>query len=110
MKLTLSLGALASANVVFLFLIQGYILIVIGPGMETDALFAGMTIPQLVLLVISGSLMHVLVPLLATEDESDFRRCAWGFFILIGGIFVALACLLYFFAPFWVPPDSSWFF
>jgi putative peptidoglycan lipid II flippase len=102
MKLAFQLGVLAGINIFATFLIQWYVLVTIGPGMETDALFAGLAVPQLVLAVISGSLMHVLVPLLAGEEENRFHRDAWGIFIIVGGAFSVIACLLYFFAPFWV--------
>lgn len=103
MKLAIKLGALSAANIGIAFLFQWYVLIQLGPGMETDALFAGMTIPQLVLVVISGSLMHVLVPLLSGESEDRLRHDAWGFLALIGGLFGLLAVLLYAAAPWWVP-------
>ncbi|MHB8171591.1 MAG: lipid II flippase MurJ [Thermincolia bacterium] len=103
LRSVLSLGILAGANIFVVFLYQWYVLTTIGPGMETDALFAGMALPQLVLVVISGSLMHVLVPLLAGEEEERFSQDAWGFFILVGGVFGAFAYLLYLLAPFWVP-------
>ena len=72
-------------------------------GIETDALFAGMAVPQLILMVVSSSLTHVLVPLLATEDAGTFRQNAWGFFLGISGIFTVLALLLYVTAAYWVP-------
>lgn len=103
MKQAVQLGALSAVNIGISFLFQWYVLIQLGPGVETDALFAGMTIPQLVLAVISGSLMHVLVPLLAGESEERLRHDAWGFFTLIGGLFGVLAALLYAAAPWWVP-------
>lgn len=103
MKLAIKLGALSVANIGIAFLFQWYVLIQLGAGVETDALFSGMTIPQLVLAVISGSLMHVLVPLLAGESEDCLRHDAWGFLILIGGLFGLLAVLLYAAAPWWVP-------
>jgi putative peptidoglycan lipid II flippase len=103
MKKTTLLGTLAAVNIGIAFLFQWYVLTQLGPGMETDALFAGMTLPQLVLVVISGSLMHVLVPLLAGEDEDRLRHDAWGFFVLIGGLFSLLAAILYVTAPWWVP-------
>ncbi|MFQ5540403.1 MAG: lipid II flippase MurJ, partial [Candidatus Binatia bacterium] len=62
-----------------------------------------MTVPQLTLSVLTGSLSHVLVPLLAGENEKQFNQGAWGFFLLIGGIFNILAVGLYVFAPYWVP-------
>lgn len=84
-------------------LVQWYVFIQLGPGVETDALFAGMTIPQLVLSVISGSLIHVLVPLFSGESQERLRHDAWGFLVLIGGLFGLLAVLLYLTAPWWVP-------
>jgi len=102
MKQTLQLGILSAANIGIAFLFQWYVFTQLGPGIETDALFAGMTLPQLVLVVISVSLMHVLVPLLAGEDEEQLRHDAWGFFVLVGGLFGVLATILYVTAPWWV--------
>ena len=74
MRQPLLLGVLAASNIGIAFLYQWYVLVQLGPGVETDALFAGMTVPQLALAVVSGSLMHVLVPLLAGEPADRFRR------------------------------------
>ncbi len=103
MKQTIQIGTLSALNIGIAFLFQWYVLTQLGPGIETDALFAGMTLPQLVLAVISGSLMHVLVPLLAGEDEDRLRHDAWGFLLLIGGLFVLLAIILYVTATWWIP-------
>jgi putative peptidoglycan lipid II flippase len=103
MKQTIQLGTLSAANIGIALVFQWYVLTQLGPGMETDALFAGMTLPQVVLAVISGSLMHVLVPLLAGEDENRLRHDAWGFLVLVGGLFSLLATILYIAAPWWVP-------
>jgi putative peptidoglycan lipid II flippase len=103
MKLPLSLGALSGANLVLVFLFQAFVLVIVGPGVETDALFAGMALPQLVLAVISGSLMHVLVPYLAGEEENRIQQDTWGIFIVVGVAFGFLSVALYIFAPFWVP-------
>lgn len=103
MKQTIQLVVLSATNIIISFLFQWYILIQLGPGIETDALFAAMTLPQLVLTVISGSLMHVLVPLLAGEDDARLRHDAWGFLVLVGGLFGFLALILYVTAPWWIP-------
>ena len=71
--------------------------------METDALFAGMTIPQLVTAVISGSLMHVLVPILAGKDAACRRLDAWSLLVLVGGLFGAIGILLFLTAQWWIP-------
>lgn len=103
MKLTFQLGALSMSNIAVAFLFQWYVLTQLGLGVETDAFFAGMTVPQLVLAVISGSLMHVLVPLLAGESDDRLRCDAWGFLFLVGGLFGVSALGLYVAAPWWVP-------
>ncbi len=103
MKLTLQLSIISVLNLVALFLFQWYVIFQLGPGLDTDALFAGMTVPQLVLTIVSGSLMHVLVPLLAGEDLHQLRRDAWGFFYLIGAFFLLLSIVLIVLAPWWVP-------
>lgn len=103
MRLTLTLALLAGSNILLTLLFQWYVITQLGVGMETDALFAGMAVPQLILSVVSSSLTHVLVPLLATEDEGAFRRNAWAFFLGISGLFAALALLLYLTARLWVP-------
>lgn len=103
MKQTIQLGSLSAANIGLAFLLQWYVLTELGPGMETDALFAGMTLPQMVLVVISGSLMHVLVPLFAGEDEIGLRHDAWNFIVLVGGMFSLFATIFYVSATWWVP-------
>ena len=94
---------MSAVSIGITFFFQWYVLIRLGPGVETDALFAGTTIPQLVLTVISGSLMHVLIPLLAGESEDQLRHDAWAFLVLVGGLFGLLGILLYIAAPWWVP-------
>ena len=102
-RLALVLGWLTGANLLLGLLIQWYVVVQLGVGFETDALFAGMALPQLILIVVSMSLTHVLVPLLATEDEETFRRDAWGFFLGISGLFTGAALVLFTTANYWVP-------
>jgi len=103
LKLTIQLGFISAVNIGLAFVFQWYVITKLGPGMETDALFAGMTLPQLALAVISGSLMHVLVPLLSGEGEDRIRQDAWGFLALVVGLFSLLALVLHLSAPLWVP-------
>jgi putative peptidoglycan lipid II flippase len=103
MKQTLTLATLAGFNILLSLLLQWYVITQLGVGIETDALFAGMALPQLILSVVSSSLTHVLVPLLATEDQLTFRQNAWGFFLGVSGLFTMLALALYVTAHYWVP-------
>src|SRR6266851_10431410 len=84
-------------------LMPWYVVTRLGVGIETDSLFASGALPQLIFLVASFSLTQVLVPLLATEDETTFRRDAWGFFLGVTAFFSLLAILLGLTANYWVP-------
>jgi putative peptidoglycan lipid II flippase len=103
MKKIINIGVLTIINIGTLFIYQWYILMYFGPGLKTDALFAGMTLPQIVLAVISGALSNVLVPLLSDEDETQSRENAWGFFALILSLFSLLGILLSLTSHLWVP-------
>jgi len=103
MKQTLTLACLAGANILVTLAFQWFVITQLGVGIQTDALFAGMAVPQLILLVVSSSLTYVLVPLLAVEDESTFQQNAWGFFLGITALFASLAAVLFFTARYWVP-------
>lgn len=103
MKQAALLGFLSASNIGVAFLSQWYVVTVLGAGPQTDALFAGMALPQLVLAVVGGSLTHVLVPILSGESKEQLRHDAWGFFLLVGGFFGAFATLLHVSASYWVP-------
>jgi putative peptidoglycan lipid II flippase len=103
MKQIIQLGGLSALNTVLIFSLQWYVLIELGTGAETDALFAGMTIPQLVLVVIIGSLTHVLVPILAGENKVRQQQEAWSLIFLVGGLFGVIAILLSVTTSLWIP-------
>ena len=103
MKQIIQLGGLSALNTVLIFSLQWYVLIELGTGAETDALFAGMTIPQLVLIVIIGSLTHVLVPILAGENKVRQQQEAWSLIFLVGGLFGIIAILLSVTTSLWIP-------
>jgi peptidoglycan biosynthesis protein MviN/MurJ (putative lipid II flippase) len=84
-------------------LLPWYVVTRLGVGAHTDAFFASGALPQLIFVVVSFSVGHVLIPLLATEEEKTFRRDAWGFFLGVTGFFTLLALVLGVTAGFWVP-------
>jgi putative peptidoglycan lipid II flippase len=102
-RLSFTLAALALCNAVLAVLIPWYVVTRFGVGIESDAFFASGALPQLIFVVVSFSVGHVLIPLLATEDEKTFRRDAWGFFLGITALFSLLALVLVLTASFWVP-------
>lgn len=101
-KLSGILAVLSFINLSMQFVFQWYIVTKLGAQEATDALFAGLAIPQFVLLVISGSLMHVLVPLLSGNDKESIRQDTWSFLFLIGLVFSVLSTVLFFSAPLWI--------
>jgi putative peptidoglycan lipid II flippase len=103
MKQTLTLGSVSAANISSALLFQWLLLTMLGPGIETDALFAAMTIPQLFATIISTSMTHVLVPIFAGENHDEQRRDAWTLMIVYGAVYVAFSALLMLSATWWAP-------
>jgi putative peptidoglycan lipid II flippase len=103
MRQALTLGSISASAIAVAFLQQWYVLVVIGPGRQTDALFAGMAIPQLILAVVSGSLVHVIVPLLAAEETEKARSDAWVLLTAVSTLFAAVAAVLIVSASLWAP-------
>lgn len=101
-RLSLTLAGLAICNALLAVLMPWFIITRLGVGIETDAFFASGALPQLIFLVASFSITQVLVPLLATEDEENFRRDAWGFFLAVSGFFCLTSAILFLTAPLWV--------
>jgi putative peptidoglycan lipid II flippase len=103
MKQSLILAWLSASNILLGLIIQWYVITRLGIGIETDALFAGMVLPQLILAVFANSLSYVLVPILATQDEKSFRQDAWAFFLFVTAVSILLSLVLYIMAGWWVP-------
>lgn len=103
MKELILIGLLAITNTFIGFFFHWYSFTTFGPGVDTDALIAGATISQLLIVVVSGSLTHVLVPLLASEDEKSQRQDVWNFVFIIGFIFALFSVALCTTASFWIP-------
>jgi putative peptidoglycan lipid II flippase len=103
MMLSITLGILAGINLFITLFVQWYILLQVGAGADTDALFASITIPQIIVAVFSDSLSRVLIPMLSGEDDEIFHRLLWSFLTLVGVFFSLLMLILYISAPLWVP-------
>lgn len=102
MALTLTLACLAGGNVLLTLLIQWYVITSLGIGGDTDALFAGIAVPQLIIAIVATSSTLVLIPLLATEKEEAFDQNVWTFFLILGGFFALVALVLIVTAEVWV--------
>ncbi|HLA10849.1 MAG TPA: lipid II flippase MurJ [Pyrinomonadaceae bacterium] len=102
MNVSLTLACLAAVNVLLTLVIQWWIVTRLGLGIQTDALFAAIALPQLVLSACSNSLTLVLVPLLATEHETELGSSLWSLFLAVCGVFVLVALAFAVTAGYWV--------
>lgn len=103
MRLGLTLALLAGLNILVSFASQWYLLTSLGAGRATDALFAGTMVPTLVLVLTSGTLSFVLVPLLAVAEQGSREGLAWTYFQGVAAACFVLGLLLIVLAPLWVP-------
>lgn len=94
---------MAGLNILLAFGFNWYTMTTLGPGFETDALYAGLVVPSFILAIFIGSLESVLVPLLATEKTGIFAKQAWTFFQGVGFFYGTAAVLLWISAPVWAP-------
>ncbi len=103
MKQATPLAGLAIFNIVVAFMSNWYLMTTIGPGFQTDALFAGVTIPNLLTVILSSSLSNILVPILSNETKDSRDKLAWTFFFGVGLVFAIIVSFLMLTAPLWVP-------
>lgn len=97
------LALLSGLDIILSVVYQWYLLRRIGPGTETDALYAGMMVPQLALIVLTGSLIQVLVPLLAVQATEDFAQSVWTVLHGVALSFGGLVVVGWAGATWWVP-------
>jgi putative peptidoglycan lipid II flippase len=103
MTLTVTLAGLAASNVLCTLAIQWYIITQLGLGNETDALYAGIALPQLLINLAASSLTLVLVPLLVTRDDQSLKNNVWALLVAIGGVSLVVALFFFTTAQAWVP-------
>jgi putative peptidoglycan lipid II flippase len=103
-RLSIALSMFTAVNMVVIYAYQWYAVRVASLGGGTDALFAGLVVPQLILAVVTGSLTFVLVPLLAeVHSDAEYRVLGWTFFVAIGALFLGITVVLAALADTWVP-------
>jgi peptidoglycan biosynthesis protein MviN/MurJ (putative lipid II flippase) len=102
LRLTASLGTFSAVNLLVLFLVQWYTLVEVGAGVQSDALFSSMAVPQFLLVVASGALSYVLLPIFVNLEDQQFGRAAWTFVAGVAMLASLAAVLLHFSSAFWL--------
>ena len=103
LRLSVKLSLLTALQIFFSFLIQWYVVARLGAGIQTDALSAGYTLPQVVSMLAVEPLGFVLVPLLSVQSEQDHRRSCWEVSLSVAGFFGVLCAVLFVVTPFVIP-------
>lgn len=103
MRRAFVLMAITGVNIVALFVYQWFVVVKLGAGPQSDAVFASMVLPQVILNVVSGSLAFVLVPMLATAADERFHTEVSNFLAALGLLFGAVGLLLFVSVDVWVP-------
>ena len=97
--LSVKLSAITVFQIISSFAIQWVTVVRLGLGVQSDALFVGYTIPQVIISVVADSLIFVVVPLLASKSEQELNEDGWQLFVAIGAVFGILTVLFYFAIP-----------
>jgi peptidoglycan biosynthesis protein MviN/MurJ (putative lipid II flippase) len=95
----LALSTITVAQIVTAFGIQWYTVAQLGAGSEMDALYAGATLPQIMMIVVAEQLGFVLTPMLAVKSETDRRIAGCLLFWVVFGISSLLVLFLMLVTP-----------
>ncbi len=98
----LLLGAIALSSLLLSIVIQWKIIVGLGPGGLTDAYFASVVLPTVLMAIISSSVSHVLVPLIIGMEPDERQVNTWGIILAFVAIFGLLSALLFATATVWV--------
>jgi len=103
-KLAGRIAILVTLNTLLLAALQWYVLLKLGVGPQTDALFASFTVPQLLVMIFANTLFVVGVPVVSTiSDQSEKHRTGWTLTWLTALGYTGIAVILGVLAPFWLP-------
>jgi putative peptidoglycan lipid II flippase len=103
LRLGMALSAVTFAQLATSFGIQWYTVTQLGVGADTDALYAALTVPQIMMLVLIDPLAFVLTPLLATKTALEGRLVGSQIFWVVAVCSTLIAAGAAIMAPVTVP-------
>lgn len=102
-KLTVQLSFITALQIILSFGVQWYVVTYYGAGFKTDALYAGWTIPQVLITILIDTVSVVLIPVLSKRSEEEVQRHGWVLFLVMGIGFLGLAGVFFLLMP-WIIP------
>jgi len=102
-RLTLGLSGVTALQIFASFCIQSIVIAGIGVGAESDALYAGAALWQLVTGIAVDPFSYAVVPLLAPKREQELRQDGWQIFLAASLIALGISVLLALAIPLLVP-------
>lgn len=84
------------------FVAQWYILTQLGAGRATDAYFAALAVPVVILYLVGDPISRVALPLMSVKDETEHWRYAWTAIDLGLLLFLAIGLVLFLSVPRWI--------
>jgi putative peptidoglycan lipid II flippase len=96
------IAALVTINMFISFFFQWFLFTKVGPTLETDAVVAGLAVPQLLLNIVLGSIVHTLVPLFTNESSDNFLNTVSMLFKTVLLYTASLILVLTLSSNFWV--------
>jgi putative peptidoglycan lipid II flippase len=102
LKNKILIAVLAFANIVLGFVFQWMGFTHIGVGANSDALVAGLVLPQFILVVVGNSLTNVIVPIMSGLDARQSKADSWGYVVIVGVVFAVISFATYFSAEIWM--------
>ncbi len=93
-RLSFQLSLITAFQIVLSFGVQWYVVTYYGAGFKTDALYAGWTIPQVVITILIDTVSVVLIPALSKYSEDELQSYGWMIFLAMGvGLFSVAGAL-----------------
>ena len=89
--LTLGLSGVTALQICASFCLQSVVIAGVGVGAESDALYAGATLWQLVTGIAVDPFSYAVVPLLAPKREQELRQDGWQIFLAVTVIGLAIS-------------------
>lgn len=102
-RLSIQLSLLTGLQILFSFGMQWYVVTYYGAGFQTDALYTGWTVPQVLVTILIDTASVVLIPALSRCHEDEVHSHGWMLFLIMGVGFLGISWILFLLMPLIIP-------